>query len=243
MPFEEREDVINYYIEYFAEAGPQREQEIIERLGPPQRVAAEIRADAALHELNSKAERAARARETRRAKRMAARGAAANTPPAGAQYAAAADGNMANDSAEATGDAPNTRLGESISASWLGTVGMLGMPIARPFAVLAFVIGIIGLVLCVIVVAAIYAAAGSLAVSGIASLGMAFVLLAQDASVAVFFFGCGMAGLGAGLVIGVLNYMLGRAIFKGIANLSGRIRRGRVKIRKETFHYSYGNNN
>jgi hypothetical protein len=33
--------------------------------------------------------------------------------------------------------------------------------------------------------------------------------------------------------------MLGRAIFKGIANLSGRIRHKRVKVRKEIFNYTY----
>ncbi|MDR1042556.1 MAG: DUF1700 domain-containing protein, partial [Clostridiales Family XIII bacterium] len=56
MSYEERLDAVNYYSEYLAEAGPEHEQEVIARLGPPQRVAAEIRADAALRELNAKTE-------------------------------------------------------------------------------------------------------------------------------------------------------------------------------------------
>jgi uncharacterized membrane protein len=130
-------------------------------------------------------------------------------------------------------------LRESISASWLGTVGMLGMPIARPFAVLAFVLGIIGLVLSVIVVVAIYITAGALAICGAALFGVSLALLVQDVSVAVLLAGSGLACIGAGIVIFVLNLLLGRAIFKGIANLSGRIRHKRIKIRKEAFRYDY----
>jgi len=45
---EEREDAINYYTEYFEEAGPEREQEIIEALGNPKRLASTIRVEAAM---------------------------------------------------------------------------------------------------------------------------------------------------------------------------------------------------
>jgi uncharacterized membrane protein len=207
MPYEEREDAINYYSEYFAEAGPAREQEIILRLGPPQRVATEIRADAALRELNFKTKLSEKSKEIKKAEKSA-------------------------------GDA-NPKLRESISASWLGTVGMLGMPIARPFAVLAFVLGIIGLVLSVIVVVAIYIAAGILAISGAVFFGVSFAVIAQDVSVAILLAGSGLICMGFGIVFFVLNLLLGRAIFKGIANLSGRIRHKRVKIRKDAFHHSY----
>jgi uncharacterized membrane protein len=44
----EREDAIAYYNEYFDEAGPEDEARVIAELGSPARVAAQIRADAAV---------------------------------------------------------------------------------------------------------------------------------------------------------------------------------------------------
>lgn len=45
LPVEEREAAIEYYEEYFDEAGPEHEQELIEALGNPKRVAAQIKSD------------------------------------------------------------------------------------------------------------------------------------------------------------------------------------------------------
>lgn len=44
VPEEERREALQYYNDYFDEAGPAREEEIIRELGTPQRVAAEIKA-------------------------------------------------------------------------------------------------------------------------------------------------------------------------------------------------------
>jgi uncharacterized membrane protein len=44
----EREEAIAYYNEYFDEAGPENEARVIEELGSPVRVAAQIKADAAV---------------------------------------------------------------------------------------------------------------------------------------------------------------------------------------------------
>ncbi|MBS7009594.1 DUF1700 domain-containing protein [Anaerostipes sp.] len=40
---EERDDAIGYYADYFEEAGPEREQQVIEELGSPEKVAVMIR--------------------------------------------------------------------------------------------------------------------------------------------------------------------------------------------------------
>jgi hypothetical protein len=131
------------------------------------------------------------------------------------------------------------KMGESFSAAGLGAIGMLAMPVARPLAVLACVLGIIGLVMSVIVVIVLYAIAGAFAVSGVFITVVSFILAPQDISVTIFLGGGGLAFIGAGLMTGALNYMLGRAIFKGIANLSGRIRHKRVKVRRDIFNYAY----
>jgi uncharacterized membrane protein len=264
MPYEERLDAVNYYSEYLAEAGPEREREVIERLGPPQRVAAEIRADAALRELNSKAwlaEQAKAARKARKERRRAEAGGAYGYGGAGGDGAGGTQGlspcpgdGVDGDGAggggtqglppcpggaaeEGTHRGPN--MSESFSAAGLGAMSMLSMPVARPLAVLACVLGIIGLVLGVIVVVALYVSAGAIAVCGAAFFVTSFMLLLQDPTVTLFLAGAGVALIGTGLVIGALNYLLGRAIFKGIANLSGRIRHRRVKVRKEIFNYNY----
>ncbi|MDR1292238.1 MAG: DUF1700 domain-containing protein [Clostridiales Family XIII bacterium] len=268
MPYEERLDAVNYYSEYLADAGPEREQEVITRLGPPQRVAAEIRADAALRELNAKAEIAesvkARRKERKANKKSGyavLRGQNAKAENengyAGTDYAyGSGEGNEsadygagydANQTPEYDYDAggpedesaESPNMGESFSAAGLGVLGMLSMPVARPLAVLACVLGIIGLIMGVIVVVVIYAVAGTFAAAGVAVTVVSGMIAPQDLSVMIFLVGGGMAFIGAGLLIGALNYMLGRAIFKGIANLSGRIRHKRVKVRKEIFNYTY----
>lgn len=45
LPAEEREAAIEYYEEYFDEAGPEHEQELIGELGSPKRIAAQIKSD------------------------------------------------------------------------------------------------------------------------------------------------------------------------------------------------------
>lgn len=44
----DRAEAMEYYIEYFAEAGPENEQKVIAELGSPERIAAQIRAQAIL---------------------------------------------------------------------------------------------------------------------------------------------------------------------------------------------------
>jgi len=50
LPAEERNAALSYYEEYFDEAGPDREQEVIRELGSPASVASRILADHAVKE-------------------------------------------------------------------------------------------------------------------------------------------------------------------------------------------------
>lgn len=52
LPKDEYEKAMDYYVEYFEEAGPEREQEIIMDLGSPKDVAAQIIMDAAVERMN-----------------------------------------------------------------------------------------------------------------------------------------------------------------------------------------------
>lgn len=46
---EDKDDAVQYYTDYFEEAGPDKEAEVIQELGSPERIAAIIRADIARH--------------------------------------------------------------------------------------------------------------------------------------------------------------------------------------------------
>ena len=46
---EDKDDAVQYYTDYFEEAGPDKEAEVIQELGSPERIAAMIRADIAGH--------------------------------------------------------------------------------------------------------------------------------------------------------------------------------------------------
>ena len=51
LPPEEHKSAIQYYEEYFDEAGPENEQKVIEELGPPEKVGAMIRANHAVQDM------------------------------------------------------------------------------------------------------------------------------------------------------------------------------------------------
>lgn len=57
LPKKEREDVIEYYVEYLNEAGPENEEEVLKGFGNPAKVAAEIKADYAISRLEENEER------------------------------------------------------------------------------------------------------------------------------------------------------------------------------------------
>ena len=53
VPKEERDTALDYYNEYFDDAGPENEQKVIEELGSPAQIAARIKADAAVKQLQA----------------------------------------------------------------------------------------------------------------------------------------------------------------------------------------------
>ena len=52
LPSEEREAVMEYYYEYFEEAGPEREQEVLEELKSPSHIASKVLAEFAHKEMS-----------------------------------------------------------------------------------------------------------------------------------------------------------------------------------------------
>lgn len=58
LPREDRQRVLEYYEEYFEEAGPEQEQSVIEELGPPSEVAGQIIQDTAIKRMEEPGESA-----------------------------------------------------------------------------------------------------------------------------------------------------------------------------------------
>lgn len=58
LPEEEIEAALEYYSEYFDEAGPEREQQVLDELGSPAKAAAHIKADYAVRQLDEPGEKA-----------------------------------------------------------------------------------------------------------------------------------------------------------------------------------------
>lgn len=52
LPEDERNSALEYYEEYFDEAGPQKEQQVLENLGNPKKIAGQIKADYAMQQLD-----------------------------------------------------------------------------------------------------------------------------------------------------------------------------------------------
>jgi len=63
LPASERDDAINYYEEYFNEAGPQREKNVIDELGSPAKTAAQILAEYSSGYVLAPAEKKAKAKK------------------------------------------------------------------------------------------------------------------------------------------------------------------------------------
>ena len=52
LPEDERNSALEYYEEYFDEAGLQKEQQVLENLGNPKKIAGQIKADYAMQQLD-----------------------------------------------------------------------------------------------------------------------------------------------------------------------------------------------
>ena len=53
LPEDERNVALEFYEEYFDEAGPENEQQVIESLGNPKKIAAQIKSEYAVNQLDN----------------------------------------------------------------------------------------------------------------------------------------------------------------------------------------------
>ena len=216
LPRHEIDDAIAYYNEYFEEAGPEAEEDVIRELGSPSRIATQIKADYAVRQLESMegGRNRSRSEET-------AGGARSGEPGAGSGQAAPAK-------------APGR-----LSTAWWVVIGIVGgifaAPIAIPVAVVLAVL-VIGLFIGVvsIIVAALATAVALVGVS-IAAVILGFTLLAASAPVALLVIGMGLMGIAfmSLSIVGLVALM--NLFFKTLArrHRESKARRAREAVRAE----------
>ena len=210
VPQEERKEAMKYYNDYFDDAGEDNEQQVIEELGSPQKVAATIKAD-----LNIRTEEAGQYGEYRETGYTDTRYEAKEVPADKKGYA------------QESQQAPWTSRALKILLIIL--IILFGAPVVIPFAVtilgIAFVvvIGVFGVFLALVV------AALAIAIVGVVLLCMGIATLAPEFAV-----GLGLIGMGLLLaVVGVIGTVAGiklcMVVFPGIC-------RGVVWLCRKPFH-------
>ena len=216
LPRHEIDDAIAYYNEYFEEAGPEAEADVIRELGSPSRIATQIKADYAVRQLESM-ER--------------------GRPKENASGRPEADSGQNRDSGSQA--PPQGRPPGKLSTAWWVVIGIVGgifaAPIAIPVAIVLTVL-VVGLFIGVvsILIAAVAAAVALVGVS-IAAVILGFTLLAASAPVALLVIGAGLMGIAfmSLSVVGLIALM--NLFFKALArrHRESKARRARDAARTE----------
>jgi len=249
MPRNEIDDAVAYYSEYFEEAGPENEQEIIRELGDPSKVAAQIKADYAVRQLDDM-EREEQRGERRRFWNRRARSEGGDYGQYGgnerrseswqehvgnAGYSQQEDGWQNAQSRQAgyrdgynngytdAKQAPRGRVGLVIAAI-IG--GILAAPIALPVAFVLIGLAIAGICVVGAIIIGLIALAVGGVVGGIAILISAFFTAGTTAAGMMIIIGTGLALAGGSILLGFLVIKgaaaLTRAIARGISNRRAR---------------------
>ncbi|MDR0308838.1 MAG: hypothetical protein LBH87_02785 [Coriobacteriales bacterium] len=228
LPDAERHYAIAYFTEYLMDAGPEGEQGAISALGVPEALAAQIKADLAMRELEAEPTGTAQMPQS-------------SNPAATAVGAAFAGAHATGTS---TGSSVPNAIPEPAAAakkrSTLGTVAVVilaifALPIGVPLAItiLALVIALIAVVgsLCIAAVAVVL----SLGVTAVATFVSGIALLATSWPIGLFYIGAGLVVFGLTLLVGLGLFYLIRLTLKGMARLFNAIRK-RLSRRKDTHH-------
>ena len=237
IPAEEREEAVHYYQDYFDDAGPEHEAEVIQELESPEKVADLIKADieefseengeytengyqdSRFDDRNMPAKRGYRyQQQTRWSERNRTEGAEKNT--ASYQYQETVDMEKGAETAN-NGTQPRTSL--LLKVILIIAIILVAVPVVLPIGLGVFgtVVGIVcaalGLLLGVLI--------GAVAVffSGIVAVGVGIVKIAVSMPVGIFTIGCGLVlmavGLAATVGLAKLCMIVYPALFRGIVNL------------------------
>lgn len=210
LPKEDYDNAIEYFSEYFDEAGPENEQQVMEELGQPKEAARELL-------LNLLQESVGDSKDITEEKTAA-------LPAAGSYYGESSHAHSRTDSGNLSTTGYSTSAGKKRSPGKIILLAFLvicasPVSIALLFAGLA----VLAAVIFSMAVTGVSAIAG-----GIVLTGFGVTLIARSLAAACMMVGSGFLMAGAGILVGVLTIYICKWCAMGIGRLVNRLVRKKV---------------
>lgn len=210
LPKEDYDNAIEYFSEYFDEAGPENEQQVMEELGQPKEAARELL-------LNLLQESVGDSKDITEEKTAA-------LPAAGSYYGDNSHAHSRTDSGNLSTTGYSTSAGKKRSPGKIILLAFLvicasPVSIALLFAGLA----VLAAVIFSMAVTGVSAIAG-----GIVLTGFGMTLIARSLAAACMMVGSGFLMAGAGILVGVLTIYICKWCAMGIGRLVNRLARKKV---------------
>ena len=204
LPKEDYDNAIEYFSEYFDEAGPENEQQVMEELGQPKEAARELL-------LNLLQESVGDSKDITEKKTAA-------LPAAGSYYGESSHAHSRTDSGNLSTTGYSTSAGKKRSPGKIILLAFLvicasPVSIALLFAAVIFSMAVTG----------VSAIAG-----GIVLTGFGVTLIARSLAAACMMVGSGFLMAGAGILVGVLTIYICKWCAMGIGRLVNRLSRKKV---------------
>ena len=222
LPKEDYDNAIEYFSEYFDEAGPENEQQVMEELGQPKEAARELL-------LNLLQESVGDSKDITEEKTAA-------LPAAGSYYGESSHAHSRTDSGNLSTTGYSTSAGKKRSPGKIILLAFLVI-CASPVSIALLFAGLAVLAAVVIVIAAVIF---SMAVTGVSAIaggivltGCGMTLIARSLAASCMMVGSGFLMAGAGILVGVLTIYICKWCAMGIGRLVNRLVRKKVnKIAK-----------
>ena len=217
LPKEDYDNAIEYFSEYFDEAGPENEQQVMEELGQPKEAARELL-------LNLLQESVGDSKDITEEKTAA-------LPAAGSYYGESSHAHSRTDSGNLSTTGYSTSVGKKRSPGKIILLAFLVI-CASPVSIALLFAGLAVLAAVVIVIAAVIF---SMAVTGVSAIaggivltGFGVTLIARSLAAACMMVGSGFLMAGAGILVGVLTIYICKWCAMGIGRLVNRLARKKV---------------
>ena len=198
LPKEDYDNAIEYFSEYFDEAGPENEQQVMEELGQPKEAARELL-------LNLLQESVGDSKDITEKKTAA-------LPAAGSYYGESSHAHSRTDSGNLSTTGYSTSAGKKRSPGKIILLAFLVI-CASPVSIALLFAGL----------AVVSAIAG-----GIVLTGFGVTLIARSLAAACMMVGSGFLMAGAGILVGVLTIYICKWCAMGIGRLVNRLARKKV---------------
>ena len=205
LPKEDYDNAIEYFSEYFDEAGPENEQQVMEELGQPKEAARELL-------LNLLQESVGDSKDITEEKTAA-------LPAAGSYYGESSHAHSRTDSGNLSTTGYSTSAGKKRSPGKIILLAFLVI-CASPVSIALLFAGLAVLAAVVLVIAAV--------IGGIVLTGFGMTLIARSLAAACMMVGSGFLMAGAGILVGVLTIYICKWCAMGIGRLVNRLARKKV---------------